>query len=59
MEGRLHKRFEFSKGKRGALMFAKGKTRITIYIDNAVLEEFRYLRLAIPAKEGRAAAEGL
>ena len=33
--------YDFSKGKRGALMSTKGKTRITIYIDNAVLEEFR------------------
>jgi hypothetical protein len=33
--------YDFSKGKRGALIAPKGKTRITIYIDNAVLEEFR------------------
>lgn len=33
--------YDFSKGKRGAIMPAKGKTRITIYIDDAVLEEFR------------------
>jgi hypothetical protein len=33
--------YDFSKGKRGALTPAKGKTRITIYIDDAVLEEFR------------------
>ncbi|HLQ24448.1 MAG TPA: BrnA antitoxin family protein [Acidiferrobacterales bacterium] len=33
--------YDFSKGKRGALMSTKGKTRITIYIDNAILEEFR------------------
>jgi len=33
--------YDFSKSKRGALMSTKGKTRITIYIDNAILEEFR------------------
>ena len=31
--------YDFSKGKRGAVI--KGKTRITIFIDNAVLEAFR------------------
>jgi uncharacterized protein (DUF4415 family) len=33
--------YDFSKGKRGALIPSKGKTRITIYIDDAVLGEFR------------------
>ena len=33
--------YDFRKGERGALIPAKGKTRITIYIDEAVLEEFR------------------
>jgi len=33
--------YDFSKGKRGAILSGKGKTRITIYIDNATLEEFR------------------
>jgi hypothetical protein len=33
--------YDFSKGKRGALLPSKGKTRITIYIDDAVLNEFR------------------
>ena len=33
--------YDFSKGKRGALISSKGKTRITIYIDNGVLDEFR------------------
>ncbi|MDJ0754629.1 MAG: BrnA antitoxin family protein [Ardenticatenaceae bacterium] len=33
--------YDFSKGKRGALISNKGKTRITIYIDTAILEEFR------------------
>jgi hypothetical protein len=33
--------YDFSSGKRGALFSAGGKTRITIYIDNEVLEAFR------------------
>ena len=33
--------YNFSKGKRGALVSSKGKTRITIYIDDSVLNEFR------------------
>lgn len=33
--------YDFSKGKRGALVPSKGKTRITIYIDDAVLDKFR------------------
>ena len=33
--------YDFSKGKRGAILPSKGKTRITIYIDDAILEEFR------------------
>ena len=33
--------YDFSKGKRRAIIPAKGKTRITIYIDDAVLAEFR------------------
>jgi hypothetical protein len=33
--------YDFSKGKRGALIPSTGKTRITIYLDNSTLEEFR------------------
>jgi hypothetical protein len=33
--------YDFSKGKRGAVVPNKGKTRISIFIDNAVLDEFR------------------
>ena len=32
---------DFSEGKRGAVASQKGKTRITIYLDDAVLDEFR------------------
>lgn len=33
--------YDFSKGIRGAVIAEKGKTRISIFIDNAVLSEFR------------------
>ena len=33
--------YNFSKGKRKALLPQKGKTRISIFIDNAVLAVFR------------------
>ena len=33
--------YDFSKGKRGAVAPQKGKTRISIFIDNAILDEFR------------------
>ena len=33
--------YDFSKGKRGAIIPAKGKTRITIYLDDEVLDNFR------------------
>jgi hypothetical protein len=33
--------YDFSKGKRGAALPQKGKTRISIFIDNAVLDAFR------------------
>jgi BrnA antitoxin of type II toxin-antitoxin system len=33
--------YDFSKAKRGAVMPQKGKTRISIFIDNAVLDAFR------------------
>lgn len=33
--------YDFSKAKRGALVQQKNKTRITMYIDNTVLDVFR------------------
>ncbi len=33
--------YDFSEGKRGAVIPQKGKTRISIFIDNAILDEFR------------------
>jgi len=37
----MRREYDFSKGKRGALLSTKGKTRITIYLDDAVLAGFR------------------
>ncbi|MBI3172823.1 MAG: BrnA antitoxin family protein [Chloroflexi bacterium] len=38
----MKKEYDFSKGKRGAIVHApKGKTRITIRIDDDILEWFR------------------
>ena len=37
----VKKECDFSKSKRGAVVPQKGKTRISIYIDNDILEEFR------------------
>ena len=33
--------YDFSKGKRGAVLPSPGKTRITIMLDDDVIEEFR------------------
>ena len=33
--------YDFSKGKRGAVLPTKGKTRITLYLDDDVLAMFR------------------
>ena len=38
----MKKEYDFSKAKRGAVVPQKGKTRISIYIDNNVLDEFRH-----------------
>jgi len=37
----MKKVYEFSKGKRGAVISTVGKTRITIYLDDAVVKRFR------------------
>jgi uncharacterized protein (DUF4415 family) len=37
----MKKEYDFSNARRGAVVPQKGKTRINIYIDNDVLEEFR------------------
>jgi uncharacterized protein (DUF4415 family) len=33
--------YDFTKAKRGAVVEPKGKTRITIYLDDDILEAFR------------------
>jgi len=37
----MKKEYDFSKGKRGAVIPTTGKTRITIYLDDEVLERFK------------------
>lgn len=42
MRSKMKKEYDFSKGKRGAVVRApKGKTRITIRIDDDILDWFR------------------
>lgn len=37
----MRKQYDFSRGKRGAVLPSSGKTRITIMLDNEVLDYFR------------------
>jgi len=37
----MKKEYDFSKGKRGAVVKSRGKTRITIHLDDDVIEAFR------------------
>jgi uncharacterized protein (DUF4415 family) len=37
----MKKAVDFSKGKRGAVLPQTGKTRITIYLDDSVVERFK------------------
>lgn len=37
----MKKEYDFKNAKRGQVIPQKGKTRITIYLDTEVLEEFR------------------
>lgn len=37
----MKKEYDFSEGKRGPVLPSKGKTRITIYLDDEVIEAFR------------------
>jgi uncharacterized protein (DUF4415 family) len=37
----MKKEYDFSKGKRGAVISSRGKTRITIYLDDEVLGRFK------------------
>ena len=37
----MRQEYDFSKGKRGAIIPSQGKTRITMYLDNEILNRFR------------------
>jgi uncharacterized protein (DUF4415 family) len=37
----MKKEYKFESAKRGPVVTQKGKTRITIYLDNDILDEFR------------------
>lgn len=37
----MRKQYDFSKGRRGAVVASPGKTRITIMLDDDVIEHFR------------------
>ena len=37
----MKKVYDFSKGKRGAVIPTTGKTRITIYMDDSILKRFK------------------
>jgi len=39
----MKKVYDFSKGKRGAVIPAAGKTRITIYMDDVIVSHFKAL----------------
>ena len=45
----MKKDYDFSKGKRGSVVGSKGKTRVTMYLDNDVLDTFR----AMAEKQGK------
>jgi hypothetical protein len=46
----MKKEYDFSKAKRGAVLPSAGKTRITAYLDDAVIERFK----ALSEKTGKA-----
>jgi len=37
----MKKEYDFSQGKRGAVIRTRGKTRITIHLDDEVIDAFR------------------
>jgi uncharacterized protein (DUF4415 family) len=39
----MKKEYDFSSSKRGAVLSSEGKTRITIYLDDIVVERFKTL----------------
>ena len=40
-EETMKKVYDFSKGKRGAVVPTTGKTRITIYLDDQIVKQFK------------------
>lgn len=69
----MRKEYDFSKGKRGAVIASPGKTRITIMLDDDLIEHFRAkaeaqgtgyqtminatLRATVAEKQGKAAED--
>jgi uncharacterized protein (DUF4415 family) len=39
----MKKAYDFRKGRRGAAIPVRGKTRITIFLDDAIIEHFKTL----------------
>jgi uncharacterized protein (DUF4415 family) len=37
----MKKEYDFSRGRRGPVLSNRGKTRITIFLDNATLDRFK------------------
>lgn len=37
----MKKEYDFSKARRGPLKTPKGKTRVTMYLDDSIIESFR------------------
>ena len=37
----MKQEYDFSKGKHGPILRSKGMTRVTMYLDNEVIEAFR------------------
>jgi uncharacterized protein (DUF4415 family) len=37
----MKKEYDFSRGKRGAALPTQGKTRITIYLDDSIIAQFK------------------
>ena len=45
----MKKNYDMSDAKSGAVVSAKGKTRVTLYLDNQILDHYR----GLAEKEGR------
>jgi uncharacterized protein (DUF4415 family) len=39
--GAMKREYDFSRGKRGAVLPTRGKTRITIYLDDEIVQRFK------------------